>query len=140
MKRNINDHSAQKGFSKNDIAISSNADNNASNSELHNYSFCSWNQQEVFSETLVKKRVLRKIEPSSASLDGGIWERVVRSFIHVFYAVLGNRPQTDEIFTTAFCVVQQIANARPLVPASSEATDLDTLTSNHFWPGISGSV
>ena len=31
-------------------------------------------------------------------------------------------------------------NARPLVPASSDATDLDALTTNHFLLGTAGSV
>ena len=39
---------------------------------------------------------------------------------------------TDEILTTAFCLVEQSLNARPLVLASAEATDLDALTPNQF--------
>ena len=99
----------------------------------------SWNQQ-VLTETLIKKRILWKFNPPSAPHYGGIWERVVRSFKHVFYAILGNRPLTDEILITTFCLVEQSLNARPLVPASPDATDLDALTPNHFLLGTAGSV
>ena len=34
-----------------------------------------------------------------------------------------------------FCQVEQSLNARPLVPASADATDLDALTPNHFLLG-----
>ena len=97
-----------------------------------------WNQ--VLSEKLVKKRILWKFTPPSAPHHGGIWERVVRSFKHVFYAILGNRRLTDEILITTFCLVEQSLNARPLVPASPDATDLDALTPNPFLLGTSGSV
>ena len=79
---------------------------------LHNIS--SWNQQVLF-ETLVKKRFLRKFNPPSAPHHGGIWERVVRSFKHVFYAVLGNRSLIDEILTTRFCLIEHSLNVRPLI-------------------------
>ena len=104
---------------------------------LHNIS--NWNQQ-VLTDALVKKRISWKFNPPSAPHHGGVWERVVRSFKHVFYAVLGNRRLTHEILTTTFCLVEQSLNARPLVPASSDATDLDALTPNHFLLGTAGSV
>ena len=63
----------------------------------------------------------------------------MRSFKLKFYAILGNRRKTDEILTTVFCVVEQSLNARPLVPASADATDLDALTPCHFWLGTAGS-
>ena len=90
-----------------------------------------WNQQ-ILSEALVKKRIHWKFNPPSAPHHGGVWERIVRSFKHVFYAILGNRRLTDEILTTTFCLVEQSLNSRPLVPVSSDATDLDALTPNHF--------
>ena len=58
----------------------------------------------------------------------------------MFNAVLGNRRLTDEIFSTTFCVVEQSLNARLLVPAGADATDLDALTPTHFLLGFSGSV
>ena len=76
-----------------------------------------WNHQ-VLTESLVKKGIKWKFNPPSAPHHGGVSERLERSFKHVFYAVLGNRRLTDEILATAFCLVEQSLNARPLVPAS----------------------
>ena len=98
-----------------------------------------WNQQ-VFTELLVKKGIQWKYNPPSAPHHGGVWERLVRSFKHVFYAVIGNRRLTDEILATTFCLVEQSLNARPLVPASADSTDLDAFTPNHFLHGTSSSV
>ena len=96
-----------------------------------------WNQQPL-TEALVKKRITWKFNPPSAPHHGGVWERVVRSFKHVFYAAFGNRRLTDEILITTFCLVQQSMNARLLVPASSDATDLDALTPNNLLLGNRG--
>ena len=98
-----------------------------------------WNQQ-ILSEALVKKRIHWKFNPPSAPHHGGVWERIVRSFKHVFYAVLGNRRLTNKILTTTFCLVEQSLNSRPLVPVSSDATDFDALTPNHFLLGTAGST
>ena len=98
-----------------------------------------WNQQ-VLSESLVKKGIKWKFNPPSAPRHGGVWERLVRSFKHVFYAVLGNLRLTDEILTTTFCLVEQCLNARPITPVSPEATDIDALTPNHFLLGTATST
>ena len=98
-----------------------------------------WNQQ-VLSESLVKKGTKWKFNPPSAPHHGGVWERLVRSFKHVFYAVLGNRRLTDEILTTTFCLVEQCLNARPITPVSPEATDIDALTPNHVLLGTASST
>ena len=80
---------------------------------------------------MVQKGVNWKFNPPSAPHQGGVWKRLVRSFKHTFYAILGNRRLTDEILTTVFCLVEQSLNARPLVP--------DALTPNHFLLGTAGS-
>ena len=97
-----------------------------------------WNQQAI-TESMVKKGINWKFNPPSAPHHGGVWERLVRSFKHTFYAILGNRRLTDEILTTVFCLVKQSLNARPLVPASADAIDTDALTPNHFLLGTAGS-
>ena len=94
-----------------------------------------WNQQLV-SDALVKKGIKWKFNPPTATHHGGIWQHLVRSYKRYFYAVLGNRRSTDEILTT-FSLVEQCPNARPITPVSSEATDLDALTPNHFLSGTS---
>ena len=98
-----------------------------------------WNQQ-VHAESLVKKGIKWKFNPPNASHHGGVWERLVRSFKHVFYAVLGNRRLTDDILANTVWLVEQSLNVRPLIPASADATDLDALTPNHFLLGTSVSV
>ena len=105
----------------------------ASENELM-YNINNWNQQ-VLNDALLKKRIKWKFNPPSAPHHGGVWERVVRSFKHVFYAVLGNRRLTDEILSTTFGLVEQCLNARPITAASTDATDLDALTPNHFLLG-----
>ena len=97
-----------------------------------------WNQQAI-TESMVKKGINWKFNPPSAPHHGGVWERLVRSFKHTFYAIFGNRRLTDEILTTVFCPVEQSLNARPLVPASADATDMEALTPNHFLLGTASS-
>ena len=109
----------------------------ASEKELLN-NILNWNQQ-VLVETLVKKCIKWKFNPPSAPHHGGVWERLVRSFKHVFHAIIGNRRLTDEILTTTLCLAEQSLNARPLVPTSADATDLDVLTPNHVLLGTAGS-
>ena len=98
-----------------------------------------WNQH-ILTEALVKERISWTFDTPSAPHYDGVWERVVRSFKNVFYAVLGDRRLFDEILITTFCLVEQSLIARPLVPASSDATNLDALTPNHFLLGTACSV
>ena len=79
---------------------------------------------------MVKKGVNWKFNSPSAPHHGGVWEWLVRTFKHTFYAIPGNRRLTDEILITVFCLVKQSRNARPLVPASTDPIDLDALTPN----------
>ena len=76
-----------------------------------------------------------KFNPPATPHQGGAWERLVQSSKRLFYKILGNRRLTDEVLSTVFCLVEQFLNARPLVPASSDVTDLEALTPNHFLLG-----
>ena len=51
------------------------------------------------------------------------------------YAVLGNRSVAEDVLTTTMCLVEQTLNARPLTQVSSDATDLEAITPNHFLLG-----
>ena len=64
---------------------------------------------------------------------------VCKTFEHVCSAIVLNRRLTDEILSTTFCVVEQSLNERPLVAASSDATELKALTPNHFILGLRNS-
>ena len=55
-----------------------------------------WNQK-LLGKTLVKKGIKWKFNPPSAPHHGGVWERLVRSFKHVFYTLLGNRRLTRNL-------------------------------------------
>ena len=63
-----------------------------------------------------------------------------QEFQTCFYGVLWNRRISDEILITTFCLVEQSLNAQPLVPAISNATDLDALTPYHILLGTEGSA
>ena len=63
----------------------------------------------------------------------------MRSFKHTFYAIPDNGSLTDEFLCTIFCRVDQCLNARPLISASADATELVAFTPNHFLLGIAGS-
>ncbi len=78
-----------------------------------------------------------KFNPPAAPHHGGSWERLLRSVKCVLYAILGSRKLHDELLLTAFCLVEQTQNARPLVPVSSDPNDLDALTPNPFLLGRS---
>ena len=109
----------------------------ASQNELLN-NILKWNQQ-VLTETSVKKCIKWNLSHPSSPHDGGDRERMVRFFKHVFHAIIGNRRLTDEFLTTTFCLVEQILSACPLVPASAAATDFDVWTPNHLLLGAAGS-
>ena len=97
-----------------------------------------WNQLSI-AASMVKKGVNLKFNPPSAPHNCGVCERLVRRFEHTFCAILGNRRLTDKIIATLFRLVEQSFNARPLVPAGADATDLDALTPNNFLLGTAGS-
>ena len=93
-----------------------------------------WSHQAI-TESMVKKGIHWKFHRPSAPHHGDPWERLVRCFKHTFYAILGNRRFIDEILTTVFCLLEQSLNAHALVPASADATDMDSWTLNHFLLG-----
>ena len=119
------------------VILSDNATNFVASEKELLQNVLKWNQQPIV-ESMVKKGVSWKFNPPSAPRHGGVWERLVRSFKLTFYAKLGNRRLTDEILTTLFCLVEQSLKARPQIPASAYATDLDALTPNHFFLGTGG--
>ncbi len=85
--------------------------------------------------SLARMDIKWKFNPPASPHHGGAWERLVKSVKRVFYAVLGSQKLSDELLRTIFCSVEQILNARPLVPASSDPNDLEALTPNHFLLG-----
>ena len=84
---------------------------------------------------LAHKGIKWRFNPPSAPHQGGIWERLVRSFKRVLYTILGSRRLADEVLSTTFCLVEHALNSRPLTPVSADPSDLGALTPNHFLLG-----
>ena len=76
-----------------------------------------------------------RFNPPSAPHQGGIWERLVRSFKRVLYTILGTRRLTHDVLNTTFCLVEHALNSRPLTPVSADPSDLGAITPNHFLLG-----
>ena len=92
-----------------------------------------WNTLNITAE-LANKGIKWRFNPPSAPHQGGIWERLVRSFKRVLYTILGTRRLTDEVLNTTFCLIEHALNSRPLTPVSADPSDLGALTPNHFLP------
>ena len=86
-------------------------------------------------DELAQKGKKWRVNPPSAPHQGGILERLVRSFKRVLYNILGKRRFTDEVLHTTFCHVEQALNLRALTPVSADACNLNALTPNNFLLG-----
>ena len=93
-----------------------------------------WNTLNIAAEC-AHKGIKWRFNPSSAPNQGGIWERLVRSFKRVLYTILGTRRLTEEVLNTTFCLVEYALNSRPLTPVSVDPSDLCAITPNHFLLG-----
>ena len=93
-----------------------------------------WNKRQI-EENLIQQGIRWKFYPSAAPHFGGVWERLVRSCKKAMYAVLGNRSVTEDVLSITMCLVEQTLNARPLTQVSSDTTDLEAITPNHFLLG-----
>ena len=93
-----------------------------------------WNVVNIAAE-LAHKVIKWRFNPPSAPHQGGIWERLVRSFKHVLYTILGTRRLTDKVLHTTFCLVENALNSRPLTPVSTDPCNLNALTPIHFLLG-----
>ena len=93
-----------------------------------------WNTLNIAAE-LANEGIKWRFNPPSAPHQGGIWERLVRSFKRVLYTILGTRCLTDEVLNTTFCLVEHALSSRPLTPVSADPSDLGAITPNHFLLG-----
>ena len=98
--------------------------------ELAEY-IAAWNNRQM-EEHVIQQGISWKFNPPAAPDFGGVWERLVRSCKKAMYAVLGNRSVTEDVLSTTMCLVEQTLNARPLTQVSSDATELEAITPNHF--------
>ena len=86
---------------------------------------------------MAQKQIKWKFNPPGAPHFGGVWERMVRSCKKAMIAIVGNRTLTDDVLSTAMCLVEQILNSRPLTSVSDNPKDLEALSPNHFLLGRS---
>ena len=101
--------------------------------ELAEY-IAAWNKVRI-EEHPIQQGIRWKFNPPAAPHFGGVWERLVKNCKKAMYAVLGNRSVTEDVLSTTMCLVEQKLNARPLTQISSDATDLEAITQNHFLLG-----
>ena len=73
-----------------------------------------------------------RFNPPAASHMGGVWERMVRSVKNTLKVVVGRQTLTDEVLVTVLAEVEHMINSRPLTHVSSEPSDPEALTPNHF--------
>ena len=92
-------------------------------------------KKEQNKEHLIQQGIRWKFKPPAAPHFGGAWERLVTSCKRAVYAVLGNRSVTADLLSTKMCLVEQTLNARPLTLVSSDATEIEAFTPNHFLLG-----
>lgn len=73
--------------------------------------------------------------PPSAPHFGGIWEAAVKSAKSLLVRSIGTQVTTLEEFTTFLAHVESVLNSRPLTPLSTDMSDLECLTPEHFLIG-----
>ncbi|XP_075255211.1 uncharacterized protein LOC142347931 [Convolutriloba macropyga] len=81
---------------------------------------------------LAEKQLKLTLNPPGAPHFGGVWERLVRSCKKAMYNILGNTSLKEDTLRTVLCIVEQLLTIRPLTAVSSDVSDLQPLTPNHF--------
>ncbi|UYV75667.1 hypothetical protein LAZ67_13000957 [Cordylochernes scorpioides] len=76
-----------------------------------------------------------KFNPPAAPHFGGAWERLIKSVKKCLRATPNEVNPKDTTLLTALKSAENIINSRPLTYVSSDPTEEDSLTSNHFLRG-----
>ena len=93
-----------------------------------------WNQTKI-ADALTQENIEWSFNPPGSPHFGGVWERLVRSAKRAMNTILGHRSVDDEMLITVLTEVEAILNGRPLTHVSTDPTDLEALTPNHFLIG-----
>lgn len=71
--------------------------------------------------------------PPLASHQGGVWERMIRTFRRILVALLSpNDRLNDDILHTVVCEIENLINSRPITKVSDDVSDGEALTPNHL--------
>ena len=73
--------------------------------------------------------------PARSPHFGGMWEAAVKSFKQHIKRVVMDTSLTFEDFYTVITQIEAVLNSRPLLPLSSDPSDLESLTPGHFLIG-----
>ncbi|XP_025190342.1 uncharacterized protein LOC112590942 [Melanaphis sacchari] len=73
--------------------------------------------------------------PPGAPHFGGLWEAAVQSAKKLLIRIMGEHTFTLEEFNTILCRVEAILNSRPLTSSSTDPSEIDYLSPEHFFIG-----
>ena len=90
-----------------------------------------WNEQKI-NEFMVQRNIKWIFNPPSASHQGGVWERCIRSIRKILNHLTKEQRLDDENLATLMCEIEAIVNSRPITKVSDDPRDLQPLTPNHL--------
>lgn len=91
----------------------------------------SLNQSQI-EKAMQKKGIKWIFNSPSASHQGGVWERQIRTVRRILNALVKEQTLTDDSLQTLLCEVESIINDRPITSPSDDSRDLEPLTPNHL--------
>ncbi|XP_068750959.1 uncharacterized protein [Montipora capricornis] len=90
-----------------------------------------WNEQQI-NKFMIQQNIKWVFNPSSASHQGGVWERCVRSIRRILSSLTQEQKLDDEALARLMCEIEAIVNSRPITKVSDDPRDLQPLTPNHL--------
>ncbi|XP_039509456.1 uncharacterized protein LOC120464180 [Pimephales promelas] len=82
--------------------------------------------------TLLQKGIEWIFNSPTASHQGGVWERQIRTIRKILNALLKEQTINEDSLHTIMCEVESIINNRPITSTSEDPNDLEALTPNHL--------
>jgi hypothetical protein len=86
----------------------------------------------LVTEEMIDRGIDWRFSPPGGSHFGGTYERLVASCKRSLLAVLGGRSVTDEVLLTVIKEVASLLNGRPITRVSTDPSEPEPLTPNHF--------